>query len=107
MTTLAATLVIGLLAAASPADAGAYTFTNIDVPGVSLTLPNGINTAGQIVGTEPTGHGRGFLYNAGTFSTINVPGSYNTGAYGINGTGQIVGDYLGTTADDGSGPAGQ
>jgi hypothetical protein len=45
-----ATLATPPLAASSPANAAAYTFTQIDVTGAILTTANGINDAGQIVG---------------------------------------------------------
>ena len=74
-----------------------YTFTAIDAPGASLTYPDGINDAGQIVGTfVSTADGRlhGFSRTAGgTFTTIDVPNSTGTSAIGINGAGQIVGGF--------------
>ena len=39
-----------LIAAASTANATAYSFTQLDVPGASGTIATGINDAGQIVG---------------------------------------------------------
>jgi hypothetical protein len=48
----------------SRANADAYTFTQIDVPGtISGTEAIGINNAGQIVGAA---NGAGFIYNFGT-----------------------------------------
>ena len=54
---------------------------------------NGINDAGQIVGSyaNTRSHISGFVDNAGTFSTISVPGAADTVATGINDAGQIAG----------------
>src|SRR5439155_6746092 len=67
------------------------TYTNIDGPG-GLTSANGINNAGQIVGSR----GRSsFLLTDGTYTDISVPSAGVTGANGINDAGQIVGAYAG------------
>jgi probable HAF family extracellular repeat protein len=86
----------GLCAAASSADATAYTFTTIDVPGADLTRAFGINDAGQIVGSveNPSpGPPQGFVYSAGVFTPLNVPGASETDVRGINDAGQIVGFF--------------
>jgi probable HAF family extracellular repeat protein len=86
----------GLLAAASSADAAAYTFTTIDAPGADLTRAFGINNAGQIVGSieNPSpGPPQGFVYNTGLFTPLNVPGASETDVRGINNGGQIVGFF--------------
>ena len=91
-----ATAVAALLAlpAAAHADVmGGYTFFNFDVPNATgYTFANGINNAGQVVGTSD---GTGFLLNTdGSFQTIAPPGSFvPTGAIGINNAGQIVGSF--------------
>jgi len=139
----AAQLAVGLFTAISSANAAAYTFTQIDVPGIrdgtgardindaaqivgsdnihsgflesggsftaldapgaSFTLPRGINNAGQIVGgfQDSTG-GHSFLYTMGSFSTFEVPGARpnSTGANDINDAGQIVGTF---SSSDGTG----
>jgi probable HAF family extracellular repeat protein len=102
-TALAATVtVVGLLAATSPVNAAAYTFTTIDVPGSFDTEARGINNTGQIVGRFQSNRGgaqgfayQGFLDTGGSLNFINVPGASNTSAWGINGAGQIVGFYNG------------
>jgi len=92
-TILAATLAVGgLLAAASPASAAAYTFTTIDVPGAvpGSTRGGGINNSGQIVGSFVAGATtHGFLDTGGSFTTIDVPGASGAGtvASGINDAG--------------------
>ena len=64
----------------APAD-----LTTVEVPGSGSTDANGINDAGQIVGTFMDGSaGRhGFLYDAGTFTTIDVPGGQFNVAFDI------------------------
>ena len=62
------------------------------------TVANGINDAGQIVGSYYfDGASHGYLYSGGTFSTVDVPtvgGNYGgTAATDINNVGQIVGTY--------------
>jgi probable HAF family extracellular repeat protein len=93
----------GLLGAIHSANAIAYTFTQIDVPGSTSTAPYGINDAGQIVGWFATGEFEnpnstyrvhGFLYTGGSFIQIDAPGtSSGTQAFNINNAGQIVGNF--------------
>src|SRR5262249_4362094 len=77
-------------------------FFSIDFPGESLTLAQGINRDGDIVGSyeditgsknqgNPTEHG--FLLRAGVFTTIDFPGAW-TQPYRINDNGEIVGRYI-------------
>jgi probable HAF family extracellular repeat protein len=75
-----------------------YIFTTIDPPSSTLTVTEGINNSGQIVGwyadVGDTTHG--FLLSGGTYTRLDLPGSLgNSRAYGINGAGQIVGSYAG------------
>jgi len=74
--------------------------TTLAVPGATLTIPDGINNAGQIVGSFgiPAPFGiQGFLYTGGTFTQIAVPGAeFETDANGINNAGQIVGEFAGS-----------
>jgi len=94
MTVVGAIVSVGglLLASPSSANAAAYTFTQIDVPGASFTEASGINDAGQIVGRfDDTTGNHGFLYTGGSFTQIAVPG--NALARDINDAGQIVGDF--------------
>jgi probable HAF family extracellular repeat protein len=72
-----------------------YTWTPLDVPGSLQTAANGINNAGQIVGTYCAARGfHGFLLSDGKYTTIDVPGATETLALGINAAGQIVGLYF-------------
>ena len=72
-------------------------FTTIDVPGSFSTLANGINDAGQVVGTYTNSAGTfGFLESGGSYTTIDVPGATRTEANGINDAGQVVGTYVTT-----------
>jgi uncharacterized membrane protein len=77
------------------------TFTTIDVPGVSITEINGINTAGDMVGFSGDnliGPLSGFLYSNGTFTSFDYPGQTVTVPGGINDSGLIVG-YATQNAD--------
>src|SRR3954451_19180238 len=97
MLSIVALFAISPIAAGSSANAAAYTFTEIIVPGASSAVAFGINDAGQIVGSfgDSTG-GHGFLDTAGSFTQIDVPGAFGTGASGINDAGQIVGSFSST-----------
>jgi probable HAF family extracellular repeat protein len=61
----------------------------------NLTIPNGINDRGEIVGVyqdaAPGEHS--FLYKAGNYGTLVYPGATETGAQDINNSGQVVGDF--------------
>ena len=74
-------------------------FSNVDVPGATITIAHGINDAAQIVGIYYDGKlvPHGFLDEGGTFSTIDVPGAGFTYALGTNDAGHIVG-YVGSIA---------
>src|SRR6267143_1532894 len=91
---IAAILATAPLATGSPANASAFSFTQLDVPGATLTAARGINNAGQIVGvfTNSTGT-HGFLYTGGSFAPFDVPGTSFTTAFGINDAAQIVGFF--------------
>jgi probable HAF family extracellular repeat protein len=87
------------------ANAAAYTFTQIDAPGVNdadNTQALGINDAGQIVGSFQIGSTDtvfGFIDTGGTFTHFEVPGSHYTVASGINGSSQIVGWFQSPVTD--------
>ncbi|MGI8402013.1 MAG: hypothetical protein ACR2NS_10505 [Gemmatimonadaceae bacterium] len=71
-----------------------YTFTRLDVPGASQTLPSGINAAGRIVGSYSQGGiTRGFVYDDGVYTTVVYPGAVLTQLRGIGPGGEIVGTY--------------
>jgi len=72
---VAATLATAPLAANSPANTSAYTFTQIDVPGATTTLARDINNAGQVVGYFFVGVStqHGFVDTGGSFTQIDVP----------------------------------
>jgi uncharacterized membrane protein len=64
------------------------TITTIGVPGCECaSTANGINNAGQIVGSACVG---GLLYKAGQFTSILIPGAFRSAPW-INDGGQIVG----------------
>jgi uncharacterized membrane protein len=69
-------------------------FTNIERPGATTTIPYGINSAEHIVGSFVAANKtHGFLLANGQFTTIDFPNATFTEALGINSTGHIVGDY--------------
>src|SRR5229473_855981 len=70
------------------------TFTSIDFPGASSTVPFGINPRGDIVGHYVSaGVTHGFLLSGDEFTSIDFPGASLTIASGINARGDIVGQY--------------
>jgi hypothetical protein len=79
------------------------TFTTLDAPGATDTIPVGINDAGQVVGNYATSLGifHGFIESggnyatgtAGTFITIDPTGSTSTMLTGINSVGEVIGYY--------------
>src|SRR5262249_8648735 len=75
-------------------------YTTLDVPGASLTVAEGINNAGVIVGAyfDAKGNEHGFVLSQGVYTTIDVPKSTATATAtqinSINAQGQIVGFYL-------------
>src|SRR6266446_3381687 len=99
---IAAILATAPLAAGSPANASAFTFTQLDVPGATLTAARGINDAGQIVGVFANGTGtHGFLDTGGSFTPLDAPGATTTTARGINDAAQIVGFFSNSTGTHG------
>jgi probable HAF family extracellular repeat protein len=83
---------------AIPNAQGVYSYITLDDPLAHRdTVPNGINNAGQIVGSyvDASNHEHGFLYSGGTFTTLDDPlATKGTLAWGINAAGQIVGEYV-------------
>jgi hypothetical protein len=79
------------------------TYTTINFPGSTSTLPEAINASGDITGyyygNGITAHG--FLYSHGTYTTIDPPGSISTLPKAINASDQIVGFYAGGGAPHG------
>jgi uncharacterized membrane protein len=72
--------------------AGDYTFLRIDVPGATLTIANGINARGDIVGRYDNASGtHGFLLHKGVFTTLDFPGAVLTAARAINAHGDVTG----------------
>ena len=67
------------------------------MPGATLTVAQGINNAGTIVGIYEDDEGfHGFVRSRkGDFTTVNVPGaSGDTEINSINAKGEIVGFYV-------------
>src|SRR4051794_30810636 len=86
MLSIAAVLLVALIASGSSVYAANFIFTQIDVPGATSTSASGINDAGQIVGQFNNGGTHGFLYSGGSFTQIDAPGATfaGTSASGIN-----------------------
>jgi len=72
--------------------------TSIDYPGALLTVAQGINAAGQVVGwynnaAEAATIVHGFLMNGSSFTPVDFPGATATDARGIGPNGEIVGVF--------------
>src|SRR5712692_5301621 len=72
------------------------TFTSIDFPGATGTVPVGINPRGDIVGRyiDADGVTHGYLLSGDDFTSIDFPGAIDTQGWGINPRGDIVGRYI-------------
>ena len=73
-----------------------YAFTTVDDPkGILGTVANGINDAGQIVGSyvDNNGKSHGFVLSNGVYTTVDVPFFAQTWVTAINNTGAIAGYY--------------
>ncbi len=82
-----------LVPASLSAQAGSYTFVNIDYPGAYQTIPEAVNDSGAVVGyylDTQYGNYHGFLYSGGTYTTIDDPAGA-TFPEGINNGGVISG----------------
>ena len=68
----------------------------IDAKGADITIAQGINNAGTIVGVYvrfAEGLAHGFVLSKGVFTTVDVPGSLETEIRSINSKGEIVGVF--------------
>ena len=95
-----------LLMACAPLVLAQGTYTQIDVPGATSTVLQGIDTAGDIVGYyyDAGGLQHGFILSGGSYTTIDYPGAANTVLFNINDKSQIVGStdsapYIGFSYD--------
>jgi uncharacterized membrane protein len=91
---------IGLLLNVAGSDVTAqeakYSYTPVSFPGSVFTVVNGVNHAGDIVGTyreAASTHTHGFVRRDGKFTSIDYPGAESTQANGISPSGDIVGAY--------------
>jgi uncharacterized membrane protein len=84
-----------------------YSYTTVTFPGAVMTIINGVNRAGEIVGSyreAASTHTRGFVGRNGNFTSIDYPGAESTAANGISPSGDIVGNYsLADTPNTGHG----
>lgn len=85
-----------LLAATFASAQAQRTYISFDVPGAAVTLPQGINADGAVVGayTDTNGKQHGFLLSGGSVTTIDYSGALATIARGINSHGDIVGTHV-------------
>ncbi len=84
----------GMLGASSGLFAQNGTFTTIDYPGATFTIPWSINGSGDIAGTYSNASGtHGFLLSGGQYTPVDYPGSNDTEIYGINSQGDVGGYY--------------
>jgi hypothetical protein len=68
--------------------------TWIDYGEGALTMAEGGNDRGQVVGTETsTGVERSFVYSHGTFDTIDIEGALSSVPFGINDHGVVAGTW--------------
>jgi probable HAF family extracellular repeat protein len=99
MRTLSAVLALAVCLSGSieslQADRRSFEFSEIVIPGATLTNAQGINAAGDVVGIYRDAGGRthGFLWRKGEVTTIDFPGASSTEARGISPDGDIVGAY--------------
>lgn len=83
-----------LVLSVTPAWATSYTITDLGTLGGSVSLANGVNSAGQVVGQASNSAGSylGFLCQSGTLkSTGTVSGGTGSTATGVNSSGEVVG----------------
>jgi hypothetical protein len=73
-----------------------YTFSNIQFPGATSTMAQGINDQGKIVGhylDGTDGRWHGLIFQNGVYTTLDYPGVPGTFLLGINSQSDIVGYY--------------
>lgn len=67
----------------------------VNYPSASLTLAEGLNDLGTIVGGYTQGGVQyGFSFSNGTYSTLMFPDSQFTVAFGVNNSGLVVGNFV-------------
>ena len=71
-------------------------YTTIDVSGSVATVPQYVNTLGQVVGfyTDANNVTHGFLFSGGLPTTIDFPGGTSTDLTNITDSGEIAGAYI-------------
>jgi uncharacterized membrane protein len=83
-------------------DSGVFLTIDFPFPSATDNGAEGINNAGQIVGTYVdddidigflNGHPHGYLYANGAFSTVDFPGAIASWLADINDNGTVVGTY--------------
>jgi uncharacterized membrane protein len=90
---------IGVLLSVAWSDIAAqgatYSYTTILFPGGRGTIVNGVNRAGDLVGSyrDAANDVHGFLRRDGKFTSIDYPGAKATVPHGISASGDIVGQF--------------
>jgi hypothetical protein len=81
-------------------------YTSLDAPGAILTVAEGINNRGEIVGLylDVGGNAHGFVLSGigdymdpSAWTTVDVPHARDTRIFSINARGQIAGPYVDAT----------
>jgi uncharacterized membrane protein len=88
---LAATMIAG----SAQAGTETYQFTFLDAPDGRQSVANGINNAGQVVGTgflSGNSDPQALIWNGAVASYLGTPGVTTSGAAAINNAGQVVGN---------------
>jgi hypothetical protein len=82
---------------------GTGTYTDIAFPGGTETVPVGVNSRGEIVGTyrDSTGSVKGFLFSQGTYASFSIDRSTTTNFNDINSAGAIAGYSFGSSGHHG------
>src|SRR5579884_2189112 len=90
-----AAIASGTLSGQAQAEARSQ-YLSFDVPGANLTVAQGINAEGTVVGAfvDSGGKQHGFLLSGGNFTTVDFAGAIATGLRGINDRGAMVGVHV-------------
>jgi probable HAF family extracellular repeat protein len=90
---------VGLICADRVSAALEYTITDLGTLGGAMSVAEGINNCGQVVGYSALSNGdlHAFLYSSGVMSDLGTLGGASSQATAVNASGQVVG--VAATAD--------
>ena len=89
-------LLLTVVGSGVTAQEATYSYTPVNFPGGVMTVVNGVNRAGEIVGLyrdAASTHTHGFVRRGENFTSIDYPGAESSAANGISPSGDIVGSY--------------